>query len=155
MASNNKLRILPKGFERLAQLEYLQLNDNHLTRLPEKLGSLLNLKKLHVHENRLDTLPREFSKLLNLVDFSIEWFMYTKPANSRTQKNPQVIKSVRDFCQNFKFLQSETDQKWQKIQDTQSLKNRRESDMSSLSFNQEEADTFDHGGYVSFVDFII
>ena len=27
--------------------------------------------------------------------------------------------------------------------------------MSSLSFNQEEADTFDHGGYVSFVDFII
>ena len=87
-------------------LETLQLNDNQLLYLPEKLGSLVNLRKLHVHENRLATLPREFSKLLNLVDFSIEWFMYTKPANSRVQKNPEVIKSVRDFCQNFRFTQN-------------------------------------------------
>ena len=29
--------------------------------------------------------------------------MYTKPANARVQKNPEVIKSVRDFCQSFQF----------------------------------------------------
>ena len=103
MASNNNIQTLPENFEWLVNLECLQINDNQMLYLPEKLGSLANLKKLHVHENKLATLPREFSKLHNLADFSIEWFMYTKPANSRIQKNPEVIKSVRDFCQNFRF----------------------------------------------------
>lgn len=72
-----------------------------LTRLPEKIGLMTNLWKLHLHENQLTELPRELGKLANLVDFSLEWFMYTKPANARVQKNPEVIKSVREFCQNF------------------------------------------------------
>ena len=97
------MKELPPNFEWLYSLEFLQLNDNLISKLPEKFGLLSNLKKLHLHENRLASLPRDISKLVNLIDFSIEWFMYTKPANSRVQKNPDVIKSVRDFCQNFKF----------------------------------------------------
>ena len=103
VASNNQIEELPPNFEWLYNLECLQINDNFITRLPEKFGLLTNITKLYLHENRLATLPRDLSKLNNLIDFSLEWFMYTKPANSRIQKNPNVIKSVRDFCQNFHF----------------------------------------------------
>lgn len=94
---------MPPNFEWLHNLDCLTINDNLLEKLPEKIGLLSSLKKLHLHENRLASLPRELSKLVNLADFSLEWFMYTKPANARVQKNPEVIKSVRDFCSNFHF----------------------------------------------------
>ena len=103
VASNNQITELPPNFEWLANLECLQISDNLLTRLPEKFGLLTNLNKLYLHENRLATLPRDLGKLNNLAELSLEWFMYTKPANSRIQKNHDVIKSVRDFCQNFQF----------------------------------------------------
>ena len=98
---NNQIKALPSNFEWLPALECLIINDNLLEKLPEKIGLLSSLQKLHLHENRLASLPRELSKLVNLIDFSLEWFMYTKPANARVQKNPEVIKSVRDFCSNF------------------------------------------------------
>jgi len=57
------------------------------------------LRKLYLHENRLTHLPRELANLTSLIEFSTEWFLYTKPSNAKIQKNPDVIKSIRDFCQ--------------------------------------------------------
>lgn len=71
--------------------------------LPENIGVLINLRKLYLHENQIAHLPRELSNLSNLIEFSTEWFLYTKPSNAKIQKNNEVIKSIRDFCLNFHF----------------------------------------------------
>ena len=61
------------------------------------------MKKLYLHENELAHLPRDLYKLCNLVELSIEWFLYTKPANGKIQRNLEVIRSIREFCKNFSF----------------------------------------------------
>ena len=71
--------------------------------MPSKIGLISSMKKLHLHENRIAALPREIARLTSLQEFSLEWFMYTKPANSRMQKSPEVIKSVCDFCRSFQI----------------------------------------------------
>ena len=117
--------------------------------MPEKIGQLSNLKKLHLHENKLATLPRQLSKLVNLIDFSIEWFMYTKPANSKVQKNPDVIKSVRDFCQNFHFNPSGLSQSKFELTDDDIANASRQSNQMSMCLEKKQ------GSFVTFTDFII
>ena len=94
---------MPESFDRLTNLEVLQLNENLLDFIDCKLSNMQKLRKLYLHENRLNMLPRDISNLVNLDDFSLEWFVYTKPATSKIQTNPEVIRSIRDFLSNFKF----------------------------------------------------
>ena len=99
--SHNLIKAFPHRIEWLQNLEVLLINDNKVKLVPSKLGLISSLKKLHLHENKIAHLPREISRLTSLQELSLEWFMYTKPANSRIQKSPEVIKSVCDFCRSF------------------------------------------------------
>ena len=123
--------------------------------MPERIGAMTSLKKLHLHENRLATLPRDFSKLLNLVDFSLEWFMYTKPANSRIQKNPEVIKSVRDFCSNFRFNAVNLGRSGPQTDNLQVMRQKKHSAASDSGSSDSDSGTADQNRYVTFVDFVI
>lgn len=99
--SHNKLTNLFMRMQSLQSLEVLLVNNNSLTEVPESLGQLLQLKRLHLHDNRLASLPRAMSKLTKLEEFSIEWFQYTRPTNSKVQRNQEVLRSIRDFLGNF------------------------------------------------------
>ena len=59
------------------------LNDNKIKVVPLEIGQLTRLTKLHLHQNKIVSLPRELSNLTNLKEFSLEWFIYTKPANAK------------------------------------------------------------------------
>jgi len=48
---------LPESLGQLAQLQELELSDNHLTTLPESLEQLTQLQSLSLAKNRLTTLP--------------------------------------------------------------------------------------------------
>ena len=79
------------------------------------------------------------NRLRNLNEFSLEWFMYTKPTNSKIQKSPEVIKSFSDFCRSFRLKDSQLTQ----------LQPRRISQLkSSTSSDAQQKE-------VSFSDFII
>jgi hypothetical protein len=95
---------LPENFHWLQSLEVLKVDYNKLTELPSSIGVMVCLRKLYLHENRLTHFPRELGNLTNLTEFSTEWFLYTKPSNVKIQKNPDVIKSIREFCLSFNFL---------------------------------------------------
>lgn len=101
--SRNRITHLPENIHWLQSLEVLKLDYNKLTVVPEHIGVLINLKKLYLHENSIAHLPRELCNLTNLIEFSTEWFLYTKPSNAKIQKNNEVIKSIREFCQKFYF----------------------------------------------------
>jgi len=113
------------------------------------------LKKLHLHENKLENLPRELSKLVNLIDFSLEWFMYTKPANSRVQKNPDVIKSVRDFCQNFQFNPAGQQPSRFGFTDSETVKRPHQLSMCQDLKPTSDSKHSNNNNFVTFTDFII
>ena len=69
--------------ERLVNLEEVIVNDNKIKSLPVKIGNLKSLLKLYLHDNRIICLPRELALLTNLKEFSLEWFLYTRPSNSK------------------------------------------------------------------------
>ncbi|WP_162793771.1 leucine-rich repeat domain-containing protein [Runella rosea] len=62
---------LPKGIERMTELETLNLAENRLTQLPE-LGKLTKLRYLIVNNNQLKELPKEIGKAVKLRMLNVE-----------------------------------------------------------------------------------
>jgi Leucine-rich repeat (LRR) protein len=68
----NRLKLLPKEFFRLIQLEILELNNNALEVLPNEIGNLKKLKQLNLNINSLKTLPKEIINLKRLEVINIK-----------------------------------------------------------------------------------
>lgn len=62
---------LPKGIDRMTELETLNLAENRLTQLPE-LGKLTKLRYLIVNNNQLKELPKEIGKAVKLRMLNVE-----------------------------------------------------------------------------------
>lgn len=62
---------LPKGIERMTELETLNLAENRLTQLPD-LGKLTKLRNLIVNNNQLKELPNDIGKALKLRILNVE-----------------------------------------------------------------------------------
>ena len=67
----NKLKSLPDGIGALTNLQWINLAGNNLTSLPESIGGLPNLKMLDLSGNQFSSLPKSFMQLVNSEEMEI------------------------------------------------------------------------------------
>jgi len=71
---------------KLSALKSLNMSDNCVKFIPHELGNLRSLKSLFIHGNRFTNFPCSLVNLEYLEEFSLEWFLYAKPAK------PKIVK---------------------------------------------------------------
>jgi len=69
--SNNQLSSLPEEIGQLTQLEWLDLDHNQLSSLPSEIGKLVRLRRLYINNNQLTSLPPEIGNLALLIDLQL------------------------------------------------------------------------------------
>lgn len=106
-ASFNRIEIVPKGLFRVgSKIGVLQLNDNRIRRVSNEVGRLSKVKVLLLHNNRMVRVPSEIQQLKDLHEFSLEWFMYLNPPQSKVLKDERGQSFIQDFQ---KFCKASSD----------------------------------------------
>ena len=118
---NQSISQLPESFGNLANLTYLNINDNpYLTTLPESICNLENLRRIDAEMSGLEFLPNNIGNLQNLEKLYIYGNQLTTLPQSicNLPNNCEITVSYNKICKQYHYecininFNYETQQNW-------------------------------------------